>query len=81
MLQFLQAEGKPLHQQEDYNSLYCATRFIAVDWNQTLHIRGIPVHIISKLNLTVNSGIFALEMDLVPWLLCPGRLDLADAEP
>lgn len=30
---FLQIESKSLHQQKDYNSLYCDTCFIAMVWN------------------------------------------------
>ena len=35
---FLQIEGKTLHQQKDYNLLYCDTVFTAVVWYQTYNI-------------------------------------------
>lgn len=35
---FLQTKGKTLHQQENYNLLYCDTCFIAALWNQTHNI-------------------------------------------
>ena len=35
-----QIEGKTFHQQNDYFSLYCDTRFIVVVWNQTQNISG-----------------------------------------
>lgn len=40
---FLQTEGKTLHLQKDYDSLYCDTLFVAVVWN--------PIRSISKVRL------------------------------
>lgn len=41
----LQIEGKTLHQQKDYNLLYCHTGFIVVMWNQTLNMSEIFLYI------------------------------------
>ena len=38
MLCFLHIEGKALHLQKYYNSLYCDARLIVVVWNQTYRI-------------------------------------------
>lgn len=38
MVRFLQIESKTFHQQKDYDSLYCDTRFIMEVWNQTRNI-------------------------------------------
>nr|KAF6474818.1 hypothetical protein HJG63_010956 [Rousettus aegyptiacus] len=43
---FLQIEGKILHQQKGYESLYCNTRFIDEVWNQTRNISKVCLYFI-----------------------------------
>ena len=45
MLHFLQTEGKTLHQQKDYDSLYCDTEFIVVVWNQNCSISEVCLYL------------------------------------
>lgn len=46
----LQTEGKTLYQQQDYDSLYWDTCFIAVVWNGTHNIYAVPLKLISLLS-------------------------------
>lgn len=43
VLSFEQSEGKTLHHQKGYDSLYCTTCFIVVVWKQPCNPRGLPV--------------------------------------
>lgn len=45
---FIQLEGKTLHWQKNYDSLYGDTHFIAVVWNETHYIRDMPVNMSLK---------------------------------
>ena len=46
MLPILQTQGKTLHHQKDYNSLYCITRFIAVVWPRTRNIAEVCLYFV-----------------------------------
>lgn len=63
---FLQTKCKTLHQQEDYNSLYCNTCFITVVWvGNHNYPQGMPVlSINNRLKILLLSlWVFFLEMD------------------
>lgn len=46
---FLQIKGKILHQQKDYNSLYCDIHFIVVVWKQTCSILEVCMYTLNVL--------------------------------
>ena len=46
MLHVLQIEGKTLHQQKDYDLLYCDSSFLAGVWNQTHSIFEVCLYVV-----------------------------------
>lgn len=51
---FLQIETKTAHQQNDYSLIYWGTHFIAVVWNHTQYLWGMPVILWLGLSLWVS---------------------------